>query len=100
MLLYVCIIYLKLSKLVGTITFDIVMSGERTELRSLKSPLQGEFDDEEQQAQEVSWLQKARDKLANVDWKKVLLVAIVCIGNFVVFCSISLIGAFFPTQVS
>ena len=76
------------------------MSGERTELRSLGSSIQGELDDEEPQAQEVSWFQKTRDKLANVDWKKVLLVAIVCIGNFVVFCSISLIGAFFPTQVS
>ena len=64
----------------------------------LGSPIQTELDDEEQQA--LSWFQKARDKVANVDWKKLLLVAIVFIGNFFVFCSISLIGAFFPTEVS
>lgn len=68
---------------------------EATELTPLGSPPQG--DGEEQQ--KVSWIQRARDKLANVDWKKVLLVVIICIGNFIVFCSISLIGAFFPTEV-
>ena len=64
----------------------------------LVSSLQTESNGEEPQV--VSWFQKTRDKLANVDWKKLLLVAIVFIGNFIVFCSISLIGAFFPTEVS
>ena len=75
-----------------------MVSEETTELSSLGSSLQTELDDEEQQ--DVSWFQKAHNKLANADWKKLLLVAIICIGNFIVFCSISLIGAFFPTEVS
>ena len=69
--------------------------GETTELRPLGSSPQGDSEEE----QRVSWFQKTRDKLANVNWKTVLLVAIICTGNFVVFCSISLIGAFFPTEV-
>ena len=75
------------------------MSGERTELKPLGSSVRAESDDGEQQATS-SWFQKARHKLANLDWKKVTLLAVILIGNFVVFCSISLIGAFFPTQVS
>ena len=76
-------------------------TGERTELKPLSgSSLRAEVDGEEQQAAASSWFQKARYKLANVDWKKVILLAIILIGNFIVFCSISLIGAFFPTEVS
>ena len=58
--------------------------GEITELRPLGSPPQEDGEEE----QRVTWFQKACDKLANVDSKKVLLVAIICIGNFVIFCSI------------
>ena len=47
----------------------------------------------------TSWIQRTHDKIKDVDWRKVFLVAIICTGNFVVFCSISLIGAFFPTEV-
>ena len=75
-----------------------MVSGEGMELSPLGSSLQTELDDKQQQ--DVSWFQKARGKLAGVDWKKVLLVAVICIGNFIVFCAISLIGAFFPTEVS
>ena len=75
------------------------MSGERTELKPLGSSVRAELDGEEQQATS-SWFQKVHHKLANVDWKKVTLLAVILVGNFVVFCSISLIGAFFPTEVS
>ena len=44
--------------------------GKITELRPLGSPLQEDGEEE----QRVTWFQKARDKLANVDSKKVLLV--------------------------
>ena len=54
--------------------------------------------DEEQQA--ISWFRKAKDKVMNLEWKKVILVSVICAGNFIVFCSVSLIGAFFPTKVS
>ena len=50
--------------------------------------------------QEVSQFQKARNRFADLDWKKIILVSVICVGNFIVFCSISLIGAFFPTEVS
>ena len=56
--------------------------GEITELRPLGSPPQEDGEEE----QRVTWFQKARDKLANVN-SKVLLVAFIFIGNFVIFCS-------------
>ena len=44
--------------------------------------------------------QRVRDKISAVDWKKVVVVIIVTLGNFLVLASISLIATFYPTTVS